>query len=118
MTPHDDANDAPAFDTSAIPDDASYWDGLARRVTDGATHSESGLEWLSGSRAGLAVGLLAASAIITLAILSNATAPTSPSRESVVTFAASDDVARAVMFRNEPPSVGALVLASTTRGAR
>lgn len=118
MTLHDDANGAPAFDTSAIPDDASYWDGLATRITGGATRSDGGLEWLAGSRAGIAACLLAASGIIAVLALDNRAAPSPPSRGSVITFAASDDVARAVMFRNEPPSVGALVLASTARGAR
>ena len=118
MTLHDDANNAPAFDTSAIPDDASYWYGLATRITDGATRSDGGLEWLAGSRAGIAACLLAASGIIAVLALDNRATPSSPSQGSVVTFAVSDDVARAVMFRDEPPSVGALVLASATGSAK
>ena len=119
MSLRDDApEDAPAFDASAIPDDTAYWDALAKRVTAGATRSDSGLEWLAGSRAGIAACLLAASGVIGVVASRNPAAAPPPARESFVTFTAGDDVARAVMFRSEPPSVGALIIASAPGAAK
>ena len=119
MTLHGGAHDdAPAFDASAIPDDAAYWDALATQVSAGATRAGSGLEWLAGSRAGIVACLLAASGIIGVFVSRNPAGPPPTARESFVTFTAGDDVARAVMFRNEPPSVGALVIASAPGAAK
>lgn len=118
MMLHDDTHeDTPAFDTSAIPDDASYWNALATRVSVGAIQSDGGLEWLAGWRAGVAACLLAASGILGVVVSRDPAAPP-PVQASFVTFAASNDVARAVMFRNEPPSVGALILASASGAAK
>lgn len=119
MILHDDSHDhQPAFDTSAIPDDVSYWDTLATRVTAGATRSDNGLEWLTGSRAGIAACILAASGIIGMVAFRPPAAAPPPTQASFITFPARDDVAWAVMFRDEPPSVAALVLASTTGAAK
>lgn len=119
MTLHDDTHaHASPFDTSAIPEDAAYWDALATRVTDSAIRADSGIEWLAGSRAGIAACLLAASAFIGVVAFRNPSAQPPTARASFITFAASDDMARAVMFRNEPPSVGALIIASTNGAAK
>jgi len=108
------------FDTTQIRDDTAYWDALAARVAREAVHrsKQSGFDWFVHSRASwVAASILLAAALVLMVLPSQ--------RESAKTFGAewaralapADDVGRAIVLRDGPPAIGALVL-SGQRGRR
>ena len=107
------------FETTQIPDDPEQWDALADRVaaTAVARSNPSGVQWLANSRAGwVAVSLLAA-AVLAFVLR--------PGRESTSVrvswenaLAPADDVGRAIVLRDDPPPIGALLISNARGGTR
>ena len=109
------------FDTRQIPDDASYWDTLAERVTTHAARDSSGtvLDWFSHSRSSwiAASVLLAAGIAFMLLPVEDSSAPgLAPAFSQPV--APADDLGKAIVSRDAPPSVGALLFAGSAEVVR
>jgi hypothetical protein len=103
------------FSGVPIRDDAAHWDELAARVTHAALREgrRAALERFGQSRAGFA----AAAALLLAALAYFAAPQSSPSSAGVEwaqALAPADDVGRAIVTRDGPPSIGALMLEETT----
>lgn len=101
------------FDTRQIPDDASYWDALAERVAAHAAHDSSGavLDWFAHSRSSwIAASLLLVAGIAFMALPANDPSARSlaPALSQPVT--PEDDLGKAIVSRDTPPLIGALLL--------
>jgi hypothetical protein len=106
------------FDTSRVADDPEHWNALAERiaVTAASASKRSSVDWLATSRAAwVAASLLLVGAWALLA-------PTERSAEKTVTddwtqaLAPTDDVGKAMIVRDSPPAIGALLLGDRRRG--
>ena len=101
------------FDTGRISDAPEYWDALADRVAAHAARkgSEGGVGWLARSRAGwIAAVLLLATALSAIALPDDSEAARSLRTEWASAFAPQDEMARAMVLRDEPPAIAALLL--------
>ena len=110
------------FDTRQIPDDASYWDALAERVAAQAARDDASgtvLDFFAHSRSSwIAASLLLAAGIAFMALPVQDLSPLSlaPSLSQPVTPA--DDLGRAIVSRDTPPPVGALLFAGPAGALR
>ena len=108
------------FDTRQIPDDASYWDALAERVGAQAARDSSGsvLEWFAHSRSSwFAASLLLAAGIALMVLPVDDAAPSSGLTVSQP-VTPGDDLGKAIVSRDTPPSVGALLFPGSAGVAR
>ena len=109
------------FDTRQIPDDASYWDTLAERVASHAARGSSGsvLDWFAHSRSSwIAASLLLAAGIafMTLPVADSSAPSLAPTQSQPVTPA--DDLGKAIVSRDAPPSIGSLLLLGSAGAVR
>ena len=109
------------FDTRQIPDDAPYWDGLAERVAARVGHdsSETVLEWVAQSRSSwLAASLLLAAGIAFMVLPVNG--PSEPKLGLTLSrpVAPEDDLGKAIVSRDTPPPVGALLFPGPPGGVK
>lgn len=110
----------PEFDTTHIPDDARQWNALAERIAaTAALRSKSGsLEWLATSRA----GWVGASLLLVAALAMMNPAESSPEQsvrgQWAEALAPADDVGKAILSRDSPPEIAALVLGEPRGGKR
>lgn len=110
------------FDTAQVRDDPEHWDALAERIAATAARGsrQSGFGWLAHSRAGWVV----AASLLLAAVLAFMMQPAegSPARrvnsEWAEALAPTDEVGKAIVFRDRPPALGALLLAGRAAGAR
>ena len=97
------------FETRDIPDQPSYWDGLASRVISAATAGErDGLAWV-GARpwcVPITAAIAAAAVMLGVVTLHSQTA-TEPSW--AVAFATGDGLAQTVITASAPPSITELL---------
>ena len=104
------------FDTHQIPDDAPYWDALAERVAAHATRDSSGtvLDWYAHSRSSwIAASLLLAAGIAFMVLpVEDSSAPSLASTLSQP-VAPADDLGKAIVSRDTPPSIGTLLFAGS-----
>ena len=103
------------FDTGSIPDDAAYWDALARRVAAHASREPrwSGFEWLAQSRASWAAACVLLAAALVLMALPRDDAPVvhlGDAADWARALAPADDVGRATVAGAAPPAIGTLLL--------
>ena len=102
------------FDRTEGRDDAGYWDALAERVAANAAREsrENGLDWLARSRTGwIAASLLLVAALTFLMLPAETSAARSLGRAWAQALAPADDVGKAIILRDSPPAIGALLLA-------
>lgn len=101
------------FDTTTIRDDADYWDALTERVATNAAREStaSGLAWLAQSRTSswLAASLLLAAALAFLVLPSKSLSARRPGADWEQALAPADDVGQAIVLRDAPPVIGALL---------
>lgn len=102
------------FDTTTIRDDAEYWDVLAKRVAANAARESkaSGFDWLAQSRASswLAASLLLVAALAFLVLPTESSSAGRPRADWDQALAPADDVGQAIVLRDAPPAIGALLL--------
>jgi hypothetical protein len=93
-------------------DDAEYWNALADRVASAAVrHAKSNsLEWLAQSRAGWATTLLLVSAALVFMMLPSGRPVGDPGPASLDVVLPTDEVGKAMARRDQPPSIGALLV--------
>ena len=104
---------ADLFDTRQIPDDAAYWDALAHRVATHAVRESNGavLDWFAHSRAGwIAASLLLVAGLAFMTLPTDGASATSLAPDWSQPVAPVDDLGRAIVSRDTPPSIGALLL--------
>ena len=109
------------FDTRQIPDDASYWDALSERVAAHAARDSSGsvLDWFAHSRSSwIAASLLLAAGIAFMVLpVEDPSAPSlAPTLSQPVMPA--DDLGKAIVSRDAPPSIGTLLLLGSAGAVR
>jgi hypothetical protein len=107
------------FDTTDIRDDAGYWDALAERVALHAAcqSTGSGFHWLAHSRTSwVAASLLLAAAIAFMVLPTEDSFARRFSAELGQSLAPADDVGKAIVLRDAPPAIGALLLGSQGGG--
>ena len=102
------------FDTTPIQDDAEYWDALAERVAaNAAIESQgggSGFDWLTqSSTSWIAASLLLAAAVAFMVAQTDNSSATS-NAEWEQALAPADGVGTAIILRDAPPAIGALLL--------
>lgn len=101
------------FDTRQIPDDTSYWDAFAERVAAHAARDPRGtvLDWFAHSRSSwIAASLMVAAGIAFMMLpVDDASAP-SPAPTLSQSVTPVDDLGKAIVSRDTPPSIGALLL--------
>lgn len=110
------------FDTSEVRDDPDHWDALAVRVAAHAAREAeaSAFEWLAGSRAGwVAASVLAAAALALIAApRDKRSVAGSIGAQWAGALAPADDVGRAMVLRDGPPAIAALLVGGPVAGAR
>jgi hypothetical protein len=105
------------FDTSAIRDEAEYWDALATRVAAHTSRRARELEWLAGARAGWVAASLLLAASLALFLLPRGLAGVGITGGLELTFSPQDSVGRVLASRDAPPSIAALFLADPLSGS-
>jgi hypothetical protein len=105
------------FDTRQIRDDHEHWDALATRIARDAVRKPSGVDWLAGSRASWIAASLLLAAALAFAVPTTDTSAGKSSTSWVETLAPADDVGRAMILRDAPPDMVALIFGSG-RGKR
>lgn len=114
---------ADLFDTSRIRDEAVHWDAMAERVVAEAVRRSSraggggrGFAWLGDSRASwVAASLLLAAALAFMAATPDDASTRSAGTSWAQTLAPADDVGKALISREGPPPIGALLLVDQGR---
>jgi hypothetical protein len=103
------------FDTSRIADNDAHWEALARRIADHAMRrlNATGVGWLTQWHAGVvAAGLLLVAALFALAGSADGLSTASLTAVSTQALAPIDDAGRAIILRDQPPAIGALLFSS------
>jgi hypothetical protein len=106
------------FDTTHVRDDPTSWDALAQRVAANATRRSrgSGFDWLAQARMSwIAASLLLAAAVAFMVLPAGKSSVRTPNAELQV-LAPADDVGKAIVLREAPPAIGALLLSSQSGG--
>jgi hypothetical protein len=106
------------FDTTQVRDDPTSWDVLAERVAANAARRSrgSGFDWLAQSRTSwVAASLLLVAAIAFMVLPAGESSVRTPNAELEV-LAPADDVGKAIVLRDAPPAIGALLLNSQSGG--
>lgn len=101
------------FDTAQVRDDPGHWDALADRITANAARGSkgSGFDWLARSRAGwVAASLLLAASLSFMVLSDEDSSAASLGAEWAQALAPADDVGKAIVLRDGPPAIGALLL--------
>jgi hypothetical protein len=109
------------FDTTEVRDAPEYWDALAERVATAAAResSRSAIDWLANSRAGwVAASLLLAGVLAFIIATAEDQSVRSIVPEWAQSLAPTDDVGKAIVLRDSPPAIGALLLDAKGRGPR
>jgi hypothetical protein len=108
------------FDTTQVRDESAHWDALAERMAATAVRESrrSGFDWLTNSRAAWVTVSLLAAAVLAFVMRPAAGPPTGNSGEWAQALAPADDVGSAIVFRESPPAIGALLLAGRGGGGR
>jgi hypothetical protein len=104
-------------DVGQIHDDPEHWDALAAHVASVAARASrrGALDWLASSRAGWVAACLLGAAVLTLLMLPLERSPRARDRDHLnQILAPSDDVGQAIVVRDSPPPIGALLLNRTT----
>ena len=107
------------FDTNQVRDDAGYWDALAERVAAHAARNSkgSGFSWLAHSRTSwVAASLLLAVALAFMVLPTARSSARRPSTQWEQALAPADDVGKAIVLRDAPPAIGALLLGGQSGG--
>jgi hypothetical protein len=102
------------FDATRVPDDGEYWDALAARVAAHVARESrrGGVDWLAHSRASwVAASLLLAAALAFMVRPAEHSRVTIHRAEWAEAFAPADDVGKAIVARDRPPAIGALLFA-------
>lgn len=104
------------FDATPMPDDPRYWDALAERVAarargDRSARSARSIHWLAKPRARLIAASLVLTAALAAATLGRgADVPQRLATDWALALAPDDGLARALVVRDDPPAVAALLL--------
>jgi hypothetical protein len=101
------------FDTRQLPDDAAHWDALAERVAANAVRESNGggFDWFAQSRTGwVAASLLLVAALAFIVLPAEDSSASSLSAVWAEALAPGDDVGKAIILLDGPPSIGALLL--------
>ena len=101
------------FEAAELRDEPEYWDAVARRIATTAIRSTdgSGRGWLGGSRAAWVTVCLVVAAALALTMLPDAeSSQTSQRAEWANVLAPSDEIGQAIVVRENPPAVAALLL--------
>ena len=108
------------FDTHQIPDDAPYWDALAERVAAHAAREPRGtLDWFAQSRTSwIAASLLLAAGIAFMVLPIKGPSALGPVPTLSPSVTPADDLGKAIVSRDAPPSIGALLLLGSAGGVR
>jgi hypothetical protein len=109
------------FDTTQVYDDDGYWDALAQRVAAAAVRESrrSGFERFAYSRASWVAALLLLGAALAFMVLTvDDQSATRYVSEWTQALAPADNVGRAIVFRDGPPAIGALLLGDPIGGVR
>jgi hypothetical protein len=110
------------FETTQIPDDFAHWDALAARVAVAASceSKQSGFHWLATSRGGSVVAslLMAVMSAFVLLLPAPGSSASTRSDDWARVLAPADDVGKLVILRDNPPSVGGLLLGNPSRAVR
>lgn len=109
------------IDTIQVRDDAEHWDALAERIAATASRDSksSSLDWLANSRASwIAASLLLLAAWASLMIQAESPSAGSSSGEWAQALAPADDIGKAIIVRDRPPAIGALLLGDRRGGDR
>src|SRR6266478_3253017 len=103
------------FETGEIDDDSDHWDALAARVATVAarTSRQGGFAWLANSRTGWIAATLLIATVLALMMLPIGSSAEADDRAVWTELVApSDDVGQAIVVRDGPPPIGALLLNS------
>ena len=95
-----------------IPDDDRHWDLLAERIGASAWETERGIYWIATARgAWVATSLLAG--LVLIASITSVGKPydSSAPEPLAAMLAPEDDVGEALVLGDQPPDIGALLLA-------
>src|SRR5215472_17929043 len=113
MTPDSEMPMHELFDTRELTDTPEHWASLAERIAPRAIRASNGIEWLAHSHTGWmgACVLLAASVALLVFGPSPSTAPPAQD-EWIGALIPRGGVAKAMLARDEPPSLGSLVFPS------
>jgi hypothetical protein len=105
MTPKPDP-----LEPTGILDDPDHWDRLARRVATVALRASGpgGFDWMANSRIAWLATCLLIAAVLTLAVRTNGQGPMGMQWAEML--APSDAVGQAIVVRDGPPAIGALLL--------
>jgi hypothetical protein len=108
------------FDTTRVADDPEHWNALAERMAATAARASKrgGIDWLSTSRAGWVAASLLLIAALALMTPAESSSAKSFSEEWAQALAPADDVGKAIIVRDRPPAIGALLLADPREGGR
>ena len=104
------------FDTSAVPDDAAYWDSLAARVTMHSTRRAGELDWLGGKRAALLAASLVVAASLPLLYFAREGAPAKGLARVEMRIVPHDGDGHAFAVRDSPPALVTLLVRSGMNG--
>ena len=103
------------FDTTRIADNDAHWEALARRVAKHAMRrsNASSVDWLTHRRAGVVAACLLLVASL-FSLIGSANGPSTATLTTISTQALApiDDAGEAIVLRDRPPAIGALLLSS------
>jgi hypothetical protein len=108
------------FDTSPVADDPEHWNALAERIAATAVcaSTRSSIDWLATSRAGWVAASLLLVGAWALLTPTESSSPKPVANEWAHALAPADDVGEAIIVRDSPPAIGALLLGDRRKGAR
>jgi hypothetical protein len=109
------------FDTGRVADDQEHWNGLAERIAATAAYASkpSSIDWLATSRASwVAASLLLVGGAWALLTPTESSSPKTFINEWEQALAPTDDVGEAMIVRDSPPAIGALLLGDRRRDPR
>jgi len=104
------------FDTAHIRDEPEHWDALAQRIMTSAVRASKrgAVSWLGSSRtAWVVVCLFVAAALVIVMLPADRAARVTQRSQWAEMVAPSDEVGQAIVVRESPPAVGALLLKRT-----
>jgi hypothetical protein len=108
-------------ETTQVRDSAEHWDALAQRIAATAVRASrpGGVDWLARSRAGwVAASLLLAVGLWLASLPPETSSPARVRDEWAGLLAPPDDVGQAIVARDGPPSIGALLLSGQSRSGQ
>jgi hypothetical protein len=101
------------FDTSMIPDDATYWTALHGRIAERALRRRSAMGWLSSSPgAWLVAASIACAGALGASVAARRAALNAADASLRAALTPADRLARAMVASQSPPALAALTMAA------